>query len=236
MKTIIILNILLMLTLPLNSFSQKSLVKKASKNASAGNLQLAIGQIMTATDLSKKQKGKYINSPNTWIVKGDICHAVFSKGDSTIKNPLNAAFDSYQKAYYYDKGNKNLPTIKIKLLSLSKDYIDQAKKQFDSGLYSKSLDSFEQILKIESLDYMKKVPNAEDSVVSYNAGLAAFKAQNWDKAILYFSKTANFGYNGIKSYQLLAESYRQKKDIIGYDNTVNACIKRYPDSKNLFGR
>ena len=236
MKTNIFIKILCFLVIPLYSFSQASLVKKASKNAGAGNHRLALEQILTATDLSRKKTGKYLKSPNTWIVKGDICHSIFSKEKSLLDNPLDVAFESYQKAYYSDRGNKYLGPLKIKLTSLSKDYIKQAMDQFDNRKYSESLVSFEQVLKIESLDFLKQNTNYEDTVVIYNAGLAAFKAQNWNSAISYFSKSAKLGYNGAKSYQLLSESYRKINDISGYNNAVNECIKRYPDSKNLFGR
>ncbi len=236
MKTYFLFAILCLLAFPFGSFSQGSLVKKASKNVKAGNLNLALEQILTATDLSKKKNGKYIKSPNTWIVKGDICHSIFKKEESLLENPLDVAFESYQKAYYSDRGNKYLIPIKIKLISLSKAYIKQATDQFEKEKYAESLNSFEQVLKIESLDFMEQNSTGEDTVIIYNAGLAAFKAQNWNSAITYFSKSAKLDYNGIKSYQLLSESYRQINDINGYTHAVNDCIKKYPDSKNLFGK
>ena len=235
MKAQLFLKVLLFLLLPSLSFSQASLVKKASKNNSDGNVKLALMQISTATDLSINKKGKYLKSPDTWMVKGDICQSVFTKDKSLLEDPLGLALESYQKAYYCDKGNKQLNPIQIKLVQLIKNYIDQAKSQFNEGQFANSLDSFEQVLKIESLDYMKN-PLSEDSIIIYNAGLAAFKAQNWTKAVTYFDKSAKLGYNGVKSYQLLSETYRQINDMNGYNKTVEECIRRYPDSRSLFGR
>jgi tetratricopeptide (TPR) repeat protein len=72
-----------------------------------------------------------------------------------------------------------------------------------------------------------------DTAIIYNTGLAAYKAQNWDKAIEYFSQSAKYDYNGPASYNFTYKSYLEKQDTLNYLKTVKEAFQTYPTDETI---
>jgi len=74
---------------------------------------------------------------------------------------------------------------------------------------------------------------AVDTVIMYNAGLAAFKAKEWDKAISFFNKTSEYNYNGSASCNFAIKSYLEKGDTLNYLNALKKGFEKYPNDEPL---
>ena len=220
------------------AFAQKGKVTSALSYKEAGKLDKAVEAIEETIDASNPKSESSITWPRTWEVRGEIYQAVFQSKDENYKklsaDPLTVAYDSYMKALQLDDKDRFSKSVKIKLTLLIGDLTNQAVAGFNEEAYDKALTSFEQIMTIEQLPvYKADDPNAVDTVIIFNAGLAAYNAQKYDKAIEYYKEAAKYKYNGAKTYSLIANSYFQKKDTVGALQVLQDGLKEYSDNGSL---
>ena len=76
-------------------------------------------------------------------------------------------------------------------------------------------------------------PEAVDTVIIYNAGLAAYNAQDYDQAIKYYQQAAQYGYNGARTYNLLADSYKLNNDTLGALEALKEGFEKYPEDNGV---
>jgi tetratricopeptide (TPR) repeat protein len=149
-------------------------------------------------------------------------------------DPLTEALNSYKKALELDEGGKFANSIKVKLTLLTNDLTNQAVEAFNVEDYPRALRSFEQILDIQELDVIKQDnPEAVDTVIIFNAGLAAYNAENYDKAIEYYKEAAKYGYNEARTYSLIANAYQLKKDTLGALEALQEGFEKYPEDNTV---
>jgi len=219
-------------------FAQKGKVTSAQSYKDAGNLDKAVATIEETIDANNPKTENSINWPGTWEVRGDIYQAIFRSKDENYKklsnDPLTVAFDSYMKALALDEKDKFSKSVKIKLTLLITDLTNQAVAAFNEEKYEKAMKSFEQVLIIDKTPvYKSEDLNSVDTVIIFNAGLSADKAQKYDKAIEYYKEAAKYKYNGAKTYSLIANSYFQKKDTINALQVLQEGLKEYSDNGAL---
>jgi tetratricopeptide (TPR) repeat protein len=218
-------------------FAQKGKVTGALSFKEAGKLDKAVELIEETVDPKNPKSEGSITWPNTWEARGEIYQAVFHSKDENDKklnsDPLTVAFESYLKALELDEKNRISKEVKIKLTLLVSDLTNQAVNSFNEENYEKALKSFEQIMTIEKTPAYKEDSNSVDTVIIYNAGLAAYNAQNYDKAIEYYKEVAKYKYNGAKTYSLIASSYFQKKDTVSALAVLQDGLKEYSDNGAL---
>ena len=220
------------------AFAQKGKVTSALSFKDTGKLDKAVEAIEEAIDASNPKTESSVTWPRTWEVRGEIYQAIFQSKDENYKklsnDPLTVAYDSYFKALQLDEKDKFSKSIKIKLTLLIGDLANQAVIAFNEETYEKALKSFEQIIAIEqSPVYKADDPNAVDTVMIFNAGLAAYNAKQYDKSIEFYKQAAKYKYNGSKIYPLIATSYLQKKDTVAGLNILQDALKEYPGDVNL---
>jgi tetratricopeptide (TPR) repeat protein len=122
----------------------------------------------------------------------------------------------------------------FKLTLLISDLTNQAIESFKVEDFAKSQKSFEQILAIEGTKvYKSDDPNAIDTAIVFNAGLAAFEAKNYDKAIEHYKNAAKYKYNGARTYQLISNSYIQKKDTVLALKALEDGLKEFPGNGGI---
>ncbi len=230
-KTIILLSLLFAFSV---SFAQKGKVTSAENLKDAGKIGEALKAIDEAIDPSNDKAAKSIPWPKTWEVRGAIFQAIAQSKDQKVKSlssdPLTEALNSYKKALELDTKGRNKNSVKIQLTLLTNDLTNQAVKAFQDEDYKLALKSFEQILDIQEIDIVKADnPDAIDTVIIFNTGLAAFNAQDYDKAIKYYAEAAKHGYSGARSYSLLAQAYQAKQDTTGALNALKEGFEKYPE-------
>jgi len=216
-------------------FAQKGKVTSALSYKEAGKLDKAVEAIEETIDATNPKTEGSVTWPRTWEVRGEIYQAVFQSKDENYKklsaDPLTVAYDSYMKALQLDDKDRFSKSVKIKLTLLIGDLTNQAVAGFNEEAYEKAMKSFEQIMAIEQTPvYKAEDPNAVDTVIIFNAGLAAYNAKQYDKAIEYYKQAAKYKYNGAKTYSLIANSYFQKKDTVGALQVLQDGLKEYSDN------
>ncbi|TKG94342.1 tetratricopeptide repeat protein [Puteibacter caeruleilacunae] len=218
-------------------FAQKGKVASAQSFKDGGKLDKALEAINTAIDSSNPKAEKSIIWPRTWEVRGEIYQAIFSSKDANYKkldsDPLTKALESYKKALEIDEKNKYGKSVKIKLTLLNNDFTNMAIEAFNEKDFEKALVAFESILSIEELPVFQEDNAAADTVIIYNAGLSAYNAKNWDKAVKYYTKAAELGYNGARTWELIAETQQNKGDTVALGEALNQGFLNYPEDKNL---
>ena len=216
------------------AFAQKGKVTSAQNLKDTGKLDKAFEAIEGAIDSSNPKAEKSIPWPKTWEVRGEVYQAIFQSEDANIKSlsddPLTVALESYRKALELDEKNKFGKSVKIKLTLLMNDLTNQAVEAFQVEDYKKALASFEQILEIQNIDLIKADnPNAIDTVILFNTGLAAFNAEDYVKAAKYYGEAAKYGYNGGRSYSLVSEAYKHLGDTTKALEALQEGFEKYPD-------
>ena len=234
-KTIILLSLLFAFSA---TYAQKGKVTSAENLKDAGKIEEALKTIEEAIDPSNEKAEKSIPWPKTWEVRGAIYQAIAQSKDEKVRklsdDPLTEALNSYKKALELDEKGRNSNAVKIQLTLLTNDLTNQAVKAFQDEDYKLALKSFEQILEIQEIDIVKADnPVAIDTVIIFNPGLAAFNAQDYDKAIKYYSESAKHGYSGARSYSLVAQAYQAKQDTLGALNALKEGFEKYPEDNMI---
>jgi len=200
----------------------------------SGKINEAVETIDQAIDPENEKSEKTIDWPKTWETRGEIYQAIYQSDDEKVKqlssDPLTVALNSYKKAMELDSKDKLDNSLQIKLTLLTNDLTNQASEAFNNENYTKALKSFEQILIIQNFDLMQEENIAVlDTVIIYNAGLAAYNAGDYKKAVKYYGEAAEHGYNKARSYSLLAQAYQASKDTLGALNALKEGFERYPE-------
>jgi len=234
-RTIILLALVLAFS---GSFAQKGKVTTAQSLKDAGKLDEAFAAIEEAVDPANEKAEKSIPWPKTWEVRGEIFQAIGQSADENFKklskDPLTEALNSYNKALELDTKGSNAKGIKIKLTLLTNDLTNQAVNAFQVEDYTKALASFEQILEVNNMQIVKEDnPDAVDTVIIFNAALAAYNAENYEKAISYYKESAKYGYNGARTYSLIGASYQMMNDTTAALDALREGYLKYPDDNAL---
>ena len=235
-RTIILLNLAILIILA--GCSPRTKVTSSQNLKDTGKLKEALATIDEAIDPSSENAEKTLNWPRTWEVRGDIYQSVYQSEDESVKglvvSPLSEALDSYKKALELDEKGRFENSIKVKLTLLTNDLTNQAVDAFEEQDYDQALESFENILEINEIDVIERDnPGLVDTVIIFNAGLAAYNAEDYDKAIDYYGEAAEYGYNGARTYSLMANAYQLKNDTVGALEILQEGFEKYPKDNNV---
>ena len=221
------------------AYAQKGKVASAQTLKDSGKLDKALEAINETIDPNNDKSDKTIDWPKTWEVRGDIYRAVYQSKDENIKKladqPLQTALESYEKALQLDDKDRNNNAVKINLTLLISDFTDQAVKAFSANDYEKALASFKSILEIENMPLMQETDKEAtvDTVIIFNAGLAAYNAEKYDEAVKYYKEAAKYAYNGSRTYELIASSYINMQDTAQALSTLQEGFEKYPESSSI---
>jgi tetratricopeptide (TPR) repeat protein len=115
------------------------------------------------------------------------------------------------------------------------DLSNYAIASFEKQKFDVSLKCFELYMAISKLQMMKQTANQVvlDTAIIYNAGLAAFKAKNWDKSIQYFTISGKNDYNGPASYNFVYQANQAKGDTLNSLLALKEGYSKYPNDESL---
>ncbi|MEL7586338.1 MAG: tetratricopeptide repeat protein [Prolixibacteraceae bacterium] len=235
-KIIVLIAFLISVT---GAFAQKGKVASAQTLKDSQKLDKALEAINQAVDPNNSDAEKSIGWPKTWEVRGDIYRAIYQSKDANIKkladDPLKVALESYKKALELDDKDKNDNAVKISLTLLISDFTDQAVKAFNENKYERALESFKSILEIEEMPVMAEADKSAsvDTVIIFNAGLAAYNAEKYDEAVKYYKEAAKYEYNGARTFELIASSYLNMKDTTQALTTLQEGFEKYPENSAI---
>lgn len=206
-------------------FAQNSKVQSALNYSKAQYNQLDKAQeAIDAAIVHEKTK----NAAKAWKVRGQVYQAIANSKDENFKklsdNPLSVALESYLKALELDVKARLTTEIHTQLKLAGILFINQGVDFFGTEEFGNALTAFESSLKIDSIVDPTKV----DSMIIFNSGIAADRADNFEKAIFYYGMTADMGYEGSKVYGFLANTYKDHNDTVSYITTLQKGFEQYP--------
>ncbi|WP_421919376.1 tetratricopeptide repeat protein [Marinifilum sp.] len=194
--------ILVMLICVSTVFAQKSKVTGAQNYLTSGKIDKAKEAIDQGI-----QDEKCVNYPKAYLVKGKVYQGIFESPlpayKKLEKNPLDIAYAAYLKALELDAKGKMLKPVKAQMTNMIPNYTNEAVNRYNNGDFAGALDAFEKVLEIEAMDMFKE-NSVVDTAVIFNAGMAAQKSENYDKAIKYYKQSIDYNYGGAKSYANLS--------------------------------
>ncbi|WP_282125040.1 tetratricopeptide repeat protein [Marinifilum flexuosum] len=212
-------------------FAQKSKITGAQNYLTSGKLDKA----KEAIDEGIKHE-KCVNYPKAYLVKGKVYQGIFESPlpvyKSLEKNPLDIAYAAYLKALELDQKGKMLKPVKAQMTNMIPDYTNEAVTRYNEKDYAGALAAFEKVLEIESMNFFKD-NQVVDTIVIYNAGMAAQKAEKYDKAIKYYKQSIDYKYGGAKTYAYLSKVLKAKgneKEAVEY---IQKGFELFPNDSDM---
>ncbi len=174
------------------------------------------------------QNEKTQNSAKAWKVRGQVYQALANSTDEAFKalsdKPLQIAIESYKKALELDVKGRFTEEIHNQLKLLGILIINKGIECFNNSDFNGAFQDFEGSLDIGAITD----PNLIDTMIIFNAGIAADRAKNYDKAIEYYQKTADLRYEGSKVYGFMANIENERGDSVQYVEYLKKGIEAYP--------
>jgi len=185
-----------------------------------------------AIDLAVKHE-KTIESAKAWKVHGQVYQAIGESIDEKMKalsdNALDIALESYIKALELDVKSKYGKEINGYMTFLAIAYFNQGIAYFETKEFSKSLGSFEKTLATHKVT----TPDKVDTTAIFNAGFAAEKAENYEKAVQYYQNCLDINYDKARVYGILANTFKANSDTVMYLETLKKGIGEYPENVGM---
>jgi len=176
-------------------FAQKSEVKDAEDALEVNDFGTAITLLKKAEPLKSELNNRWLSE--FYLLKGKAYEMRAFAGNNTLED-IDIAAKAYNNAIELgrdvDEASKKLKVMKQNLVS-------SAIKDQNKG---------ENVIASDKL-YKSYTLNKEDTMYLYYAASAAVQAQNYDKAINYYSKLMDLGYRGIKT-QYIATNVETGKE------------------------
>lgn len=165
------------------------------------------------------------NSEKAWYYRGLIYEQMYNhpKFGTLDLNPLKVAFESYSKALELAPKGDFTEDINARLKAVAVSYMSKGIEDFNAKKYSEALASFEASLKIVT----------NDTNIMFNAGLAADKSGDYQKAVTYYTKVNDLNPKDQKVYGLLVNVLKAKGDTARALEVIRNGRKNFPEDYNL---
>lgn len=194
------------------------------------------GNAIKAKDLADKaiQESKNLNDPAVWYYRGQIYLAIFGSPDRKIQslsdNALELSYQAFLKTLELDKNKTfNKETIAA-LNSIAAQFNYEGVNFFNQKNYDRSLEYFENALKINKLPAINKI----DTIIIYNAALAAEKSNKIALSIQYYESLKQLKFGGANIYIELAKLYQKNQQYAEAENTLKQGLVLFPDESLNF--
>jgi len=206
------------------AWAQKNDVKNAELYLSKGDLAKAKERLDSGMRFAEVQLWT-----RTYSAYGDYYFALYN-GSKSLSD-LMLAVKNYQKSLELDTTGKNRKFIERNLDQIWQDLINLGVAGFNEKNYENALNAFDYSLKVKS--FPKYASFAPDSMIFYNAGLAAYNAQKYTESNKFLSEAAKLGYERRNSLILIKQSYLVEKDTIKAIETLKTLYSYYPAESDI---
>lgn len=176
---------------------------------------------------------KTIASAKAWKVRGQVYYEIARTTEEKFKNlsdnPIQVAIDSYKKAMELDVKNQFKEEISNQLKLIGVLQINKGIEFFNSSQYDKAFASFASSLAIDEMTQ----PGVIDTMIIFNAAIAADRGKMFDQAIEYYKKATVLRYEGSKVYGYIASCQREKGDTLAFVDALKEGIDAYPEDNSV---
>lgn len=221
MKKLII--ILLAIFCVVESFSQKNFVRRVDQYLAVQNIEKAKENLDSAMKYQANRSWAL-----THVVAGKFYTEVIKANRQDLipdTDPYLAAAESYMLAAAYDSLKKYKNQIALGILSLKPQLNERGAASFNNREFKKSYDYFHASVRLGELSLSDKTV---DTILMYNAALAAFNNKDYDNSLAYYSKVYGMGYMEEVPAITMHSIYIAKGDSVAAENILKDAISRYP--------
>jgi tetratricopeptide (TPR) repeat protein len=221
--------LLLAVIISVAATAQKGKVNAAETFIREGALDKAKEAIETAI-----ANPKTVGYSKTYYVMGKLAMAAFESGDPKLMvmypDPLMEAYKSFQKAIELDPKMKNIIIRENLFASLGNNLLNDAINKFNEKDFKGAMKSFERNVMISESDMYVGVV---DTLVIFNAGLAAYNAEMYEEAIAHFRTCTESGTEDTKPYIFISDSYMKMQDTVKAEEALMEGYNAYPDTLDI---
>lgn len=227
MKKITLL--LLALIISAGAMAQKGKITAAETFIRDGAFDKAKEAIETAIAHPKS-----MGLAKTYYVKGKLCQAAFDSGDPKFADLypdiLMEAYNNFEKAIQLDPKIKNIIIRDNAYALLGNSFLNDAINKFNDRNFKGAMESFERNVTISASDlYVGMV----DTLVIFNAGLAAYNGEMYPEAIAHFRTCTESGTEDTKPYIFMSDCYMKMNDTVRAEAVLMEGYKAYPDTLDI---
>jgi len=227
MKKITLL--LLALIISAGAMAQKGKITAAENFIRDGAFDKAKEAIETAIAHPKS-----MGLAKTYYVKGKLCQAAFDSGDPKFADLypdiLMEAYNNFEKAIQLDPKMKNTIIRDNAYALLGNSFLNDAINKFNDRNFKGAMESFERNVTISASDlYVGMV----DTLVIFNAGLAAYNGEMYPEAIAHFRTCTESGTEDTKPYIFMSDCYMKMNDTVRAEAVLMEGYKAYPDTLDI---
>ncbi len=163
-----------------------------------------------------------------YFKNGKLDHWV--RKQSVTDQPLEKAYEAYQKTLELDQKGKLTEKVKDQLILLKKEFQRDGINAYYSNDSKKALAAFENVLKIDDMEMFKGV---KDTVMIQYAGIIARELGEYKTAIKYYKELTDMNFGGPGIYLNIKSDYLSMGDTTQAITTMEKAFSLYPDTLNV---
>lgn len=221
--------ILFLLMIAGTSCAQKGKVNSALNYLEAEDIEKALNAIEVAQE-NEKTKDWY----KTYFAKGRVYQVMYETGNKDLiekaGDPLEIAYKSYQKAKELDEKGRVEKQIDLYYQSLLNDFLNQGIEAFNASDFDQAYKSFNYARKVGEEPIFQ---GGVDTSIIYNAGLAAYNGEMYEKAIECFEEVGEMGYEKGTPYILIKNAYIALNDSASALEALQTGFEMFPENEGL---
>lgn len=236
MKKIIFSAILLLGTVMVYGQSSKVTSAYNSYNSAAEELrnQNLEGAVKDLTEAVGYIEPAILNAKTsikakTWKYRGNIYAMIagISLMNETHPDAVQLAMDSYKKALELDTKGHYTDEVRQQLFILHDTEFNNGNTLFTEQKYAEAIASYDNSIAIF------KIVDVTDSVAYFNGGLAADNGKFYDKAIEFYTASAEISYQDIYCYNRVITLLKDKEMYMEALELSKVAREKHPTDKDL---
>lgn len=228
MKRVSIVMVIVMIAVGV--MAQKSKWREASSALSSGKLD----QAKQCIDLAL-QDASLQNEAKAYFTQGEIYQAISEDPTGLYRkldpNAALKAYEAYMKAMKLDAKGKLGKKLKTNVVNLTNSLANEGAALYGKEKFQEAANRFEKVLEIQKSDLVKM--ESVDTAMLFNVALASEKAENYDKAIEYYNKVKEYGYQEAKTYARLSSALKAAGKEDEATKILEEGAEKYPNDLNI---